>query len=190
MDLTQSIVPKSDQLNSDDLISGPVTVTITEVRAGNAEQPVEVHLAEFHGRPYKPSKSMRRVMVQAWGAESSTYTGHRLTLFRNPEIKFGGATVGGIEISHMSDLPKRLTVSLMVTRGKRKPFTVEPLPAAAPTRDFLDEAEQANGDRALLRALWKAASDAAEPQAHLDTIAAMAKPESETRQETTNNEGQ
>jgi hypothetical protein len=132
VDLSESIVPKSDQLNSDDLIAGPVTVTITEVRAGNAEQPVEVHLAEFPGRPYKPSKSMRRVMVQAWGAESSAYTGRRLTLFRNPEIKFGGSTVGGIEISAMSQLQKRLTVSLMVTRGKRKPFSVDPLPDAAP----------------------------------------------------------
>jgi hypothetical protein len=130
VDLTESITPKSDQLNSDDLVTGPVTVTITEVRAGNAEQPVEVHLAEFPGRPYKPSKSMRRVMVQAWGAEASAYAGHRLTLFRNPDIKFGGATVGGIEISAMSHLAKRLTVSLMVTRGKRKPFSVDPLPDA------------------------------------------------------------
>jgi hypothetical protein len=132
MDLTQSIVPKSDQLNSDDLVTGPVTVTITEVRAGNAEQPVEVHLAEFPGRPYKPSKSMRRVMVQAWGVEASAYTGRRLTLFRNPEIKFGGMAVGGIEISHLSHLTKRLTVSLMVTKGKRKPFSVDPLPDATP----------------------------------------------------------
>jgi hypothetical protein len=130
VDLTESITPKSDQLNSDDLVTGPVTVTITEVRAGNAEQPVEVHLAEFPGRPYKPSKSMRRVMVQGWGAEASAYAGRRLTLFRNPDIKFGGATVGGIEISAMSHLAKRLTVSLMVTRGKRKPFSVDPLPDA------------------------------------------------------------
>lgn len=133
MDLTQSIVPKSDQLNSDDMVSHPLTVTISEVRAGNAEQPVEVHLAEFPGRPYKPSKSMRRVLVQAWGAEAEAYVGRRLTLFRNPEIKFGGATVGGIEISHMSHLAKRLTVSLMVTRGKRKPFSVDPLADTAPT---------------------------------------------------------
>ena len=130
MDQTESIAPRSDQLNSDDLITGPVTVTITEVKAGNPEQPVEVHLVEFPGRPYKPSKSMRRVLVQAWGAEASTYTGRRLTLFRNPEITFGRDKVGGIEISHMSDLPKRLTVSLMVTRGKRKPFSVDPLPDA------------------------------------------------------------
>lgn len=134
MDLTETIAPRSDQLNSDDLITGAVTVTIQEVRAGNAEQPVEVHLQEFPGRPYKPSKSMRRVMVQAWGPDASAYTGRRLTLFRNPDITFGRDKVGGIEISHMSDLPKRLTVSLMVTKGRRKPFTVEPLKEAAPAQ--------------------------------------------------------
>jgi len=175
MDLTESIVPKSDQLNSDDLIAHPVTVTITEVRAGNAEQPVEVHLAEFPGRPYKPSKSMRRVMVQAWGAEASEYTGRRLTLFRNPEIKFGGATVGGIEIAAMSHLPKRLTVSLMVTRGKRKPFTVEPL-AEPVTRDFLAEAKAAAGDVELLKSLWSAASQAGVGTAVLNQIRALAAP--------------
>jgi len=174
--MTESIAPRSDQINSDDLVTGPVTVTITEVRAGNAEQPVEVHTAEFPGRPYKPSKSMRRVMVQAWGAEASAYAGHRLTLFRNPEITFGREKVGGIEIAAMSHLPKRLTVSLMVTRGKRKPFSVDPL-AEPVARDFLAEAEAANGDKATLRALWTAARDAGEPVAHLDTIAAMVAPD-------------
>ena len=138
MDMTASIVPRSDQLNSDDLVSAPVVVTIREVRAGNSEQPVEVHLEEFPGRPYKPSKSMRRVMVQAWGAEASQYTGRRLKLFRNPDIKFGGMVVGGIEIEAMSHIDKPLSVSLMVTRGKRKPFTVTPLKEAPaePARDW------------------------------------------------------
>jgi hypothetical protein len=175
MDLTESIIPKSDQLNSDDLIANAVTVTITEVRAGNAEQPVEVHLAEFPGRPYKPSKSMRRVMVQAWGAEASAYAGRRLTLFRNPEIKFGGATVGGIEISAMSHLPKRLTVSLMVTRGKRKPFTVEPL-AEPVKQDWLAIAAQAEGDPDTLRAIWTDARNAGAPVEVLDQIRALAAP--------------
>lgn len=173
MDLTESITPKSDQLNSDDLVTGPVTVTITEVRAGNAEQPVEVHLAEFPGRPYKPSKSMRRVMVQAWGAEASAYTGRRLTLFRNPEIKFGGATVGGIEIAAMSHLPKRLTVSLMVTRGKRKPFSVDPL-AEVVQQDWLAIAAQAEGDADTLRAIWTDARTAGAPTETLDQIRALA----------------
>jgi hypothetical protein len=178
MDLTESIVPKSDQLNSDDLVTGPVTVTITEVRAGNAEQPVEVHLAEFPGRPYKPSKSMRRVLVQGWGAEASAYTGRRITLFRNPEIKFGGATVGGIEISAMSHLAKRLTVSLMVTRGKRKPFSVDPLPELAPVvqQDWVAVAKQAEGDADTLRAIWTDARDAGAPKDVLDTIRSLAAP--------------
>ena len=131
MDLTASIAPRSDQLNADDLISGPVTVTVHEVVAGTAEQPVDVRLVEFPGRAYRPSKSMRRVMVLAWGAEASAYAGRRLTLYRNPEITFGKDKVGGIEISHLSHLDKQLTVALTATRGKRKAFTVKPLIDAA-----------------------------------------------------------
>lgn len=179
MDLTQSIVPKSDQLNSDDLVTGPVTVTISEVREGNAEQPVDVHLAEFPGRPYKPSKSMRRVLVQAWGAEAEAYVGRRLTLFRNAEIKFGGATVGGIEISAMSHLTKRLTVSLMVTRGKRKPFSVDPLPDAKPAptthRDWRTEAAALKGNVDGLRALYMDAQAAGADPDTLDHIKNQAK---------------
>lgn len=131
MDLTESIAPKSDQLNADDLMAGPRTVTITEVNRGTAEQPVDVVLDEFgKGRPYKPSKSMRRIMVAAWGPEASAYAGRRLTIFRNPTIRFGKDEVGGIQISHLSHIDKPLTVALTVTRGKRAPFTVQPLPAA------------------------------------------------------------
>jgi hypothetical protein len=184
MDLTESIAPRSDQLNADDLISGPVTVTIHEVVPGLAEQPVDVRLVEFPGRAYRPSKSMRRVMVMAWGVDAATYTGRRLTLYRNPEITFGKDKVGGIEISHLSHIEKPLTVALTATRGKRKSFSVKPLPdapkqAPQPARDFLAEAEQAEGDRDLLRALWKAAKDAGEPEAHLKTIAALAAPTEE-----------
>lgn len=175
MDLTESIAPKSDQLNADDLMAGPVTVTIAEVSKGTPEQPVDVHLVEFPGRAYRPSKSMRRVMVSAWGAEASAYTGRRLTLYRNPEITFGKDKVGGIEISHLSHIDKPLTVALTATRGKRKNFTVAPL-ALVVRRNFLAEAELADGDPTLLRALWTAAQKAGEPKAHLDTIFAMAAP--------------
>lgn len=178
MDLSQSIIPKSDQINAEDLLTGPRTFSIEKVEPGSAEQPVNIHLTELPGRPYRPSKSMLRVLVSAWGPEASAYTGRRLTLFRNPEIRFGGSAVGGLEISHLSDLPKRLTVSLMVTRGKRKPFSVDPLPEPAPVekRDWLAIAAQAEGDADTLRALWIDAKAAGEPQAHLDTIAAMAAP--------------
>lgn len=133
MDLSLAAQPRSDQLNADDLIGGPQIVTIAEVRRGNDEQPVEIVTEEFGpGRPYKPGKSMIRVLISAWGKEASTYTGRRLMLYRDPEISFGREKVGGIRISAMSDIPQRLTLALTVTRGRRAPFVVEPLPAGQP----------------------------------------------------------
>lgn len=177
MDLTESIAPKSDQLNADDLITGPVTVTIQEVTRGTAEQPVDVRLVEFPGRPYKPSKSMRRVMVMAWGPESSMYAGRTLTLYRNPEIRFGSDKVGGIEISSLSHIDKPLTVSLTATRGKKKSFTVKPFatPAPALTQDisgrmWLDELALAGDDVDAIAALGKAAAAAHATAADLDAI--------------------
>jgi hypothetical protein len=169
MDMTTSIIPKSDQLNADDLIAGPITVTIREVRAGSIEQPVDVILTEHPGRAYRPSKSMRRVMVMGWGAEASTYAGHQLTLFRNPEIKFGAEKVGGIEIAAMSHIDKPLTVALTATRGKRKSFTVQPL-KSTPTRDFLAELELAGGDVDAIGALGVAAKTAGADPATLTAI--------------------
>ncbi|MDJ0454381.1 hypothetical protein [Gordonia amicalis] len=131
MDLTETIQAKSDQLNADDLIAGPRIVTITEVRRGTAEQPVEIVTAEFGpGRPFKPSKTVRRILVAAWGKEASAYTGRRMMLYRDPDVKFGGSAVGGIRVSALSHIDKRLTLALTVTRGKRAPYTVDPLPDA------------------------------------------------------------
>ena len=179
MDLTESIAPRSDQLNADDMVAGPVTVTIQEVVRGTAEQPVDVRLVEFPGRAYRPSKSMRRVMVMAWGSDASAYTGRRLTLYRNPDITFGKDKVGGIEISHLSHLAKPLTVALTATRGKRKSFTVQPLPDApkpAPAQDWRALADLATGDTDALRALWIDAKANGADEETLTHISALATP--------------
>jgi hypothetical protein len=166
MDLSTSIVPKSDQLNADDLMAGPITVTITEVKQGSLEQPVDVVLAEYPGRAYRPSKSMRRVMVNAWGPEASTYKGRQLTLYRNPDITFGKEKVGGIEISHLSHIDAPVTVALTRTRGTRKGFTVEPLK----TRDWLAELELAGDDIGAVETLGRAAKSAHVDAAVLNQI--------------------
>jgi hypothetical protein len=127
MDLTESIIPKSDQLNAEDMISGPMTVTIREVRQGSAEQPFDFMLVETP-RAYRPSKTMRRLIVAAWGPDANQYAGRRLTLYRDPSIKFGGQAVGGIRIAAMSHISKRLEEKFQTTRGKRETFTVDPLP--------------------------------------------------------------
>lgn len=158
MDLTQTIAPRSDQLNADDLITGPVTVTVDRVSAGSAEQPVDIHLVEFPGRAYRPSKSMRRVLVAAWGKDGDAYTGRRLTLYRDAEVTFGRDKVGGIKISHLSHIDKRLSIALTVTRGKRAPHVVEPLPdAPAPSATLSADQIDASTDVAWLREQWKTA---------------------------------
>lgn len=127
MDLTKTVEPNSAQVNAEDFLSGPQTFTITGVEAGTSEQPVFIHLAELPDRTYRPSKSMRRVLVAAWGKEADAYVGRRLTLYRDPDVKFGGSAVGGIKISHMSHMSGPLKVALTVTRGKRALTTVAPL---------------------------------------------------------------
>ncbi|MBC8091912.1 MAG: hypothetical protein H7Y15_08235 [Pseudonocardia sp.] len=128
--MSNSIAPKSDQMNAEDLLSGPRTFTIARVRVTETpDQPVLVYLDGFPAdRPFKPSKTVRRLMVVAWGADSTAYVGKRLTLYRDPEVKWGGMDVGGIRVSHMSGLAGPLNVALTVTRGRRAPYTVDPLP--------------------------------------------------------------
>ncbi|GAA1891641.1 hypothetical protein [Williamsia serinedens] len=139
-DLTRAAAPRSDQLNADDLMSGPRTVTITDVRRGNSEQPVELVTAEFgDGRPYRPGKSMIRVLISAWGTKAEDYKGRRLMIYRDPEITFGREKVGGIRISAMSHIDKRLVIPLTVTRGKRSPFVVEPLANPEPDYDAVEQ---------------------------------------------------
>lgn len=130
MDITSTLEAKSNQLNTDDLIAGPRTITITKVTAGNNEQPVAVAFDGDQGKPWYPCKSMRRVLVAAWGADASQYVGRRVTLFRDPSVTYGGIQVGGIRISHLSELDGPLSIALTVTRQKRAPYKVAPLPAA------------------------------------------------------------
>lgn len=158
-DISDTLAPTSDQLDAVDLLSGPRTFTIEKASRGNAEQPVQIHLAEFP-RVWRPGKSMRRVLVAAWGPDASTWTGRRLTLYCDPEVKFGGDRVGGTRISHMSDLKggKPLSVPLLISRGKSAMFTVQPLTEPAARKATGPTAEQiaAATDRDALKVWWKA----------------------------------
>ena len=127
-DMHQTIIPKSDQLNADDLIGREMTIKITGVDIkGGQEQPVSIHFEGDNGKPYKACKSMCRVLVSAWGPDSKKYVGRSMTLYRDPKVKWGGMEVGGIRISHMSDIADDMTLALTATRASKKPFTVRQL---------------------------------------------------------------
>jgi hypothetical protein len=159
----------SQQINADDILGSPITVTITGAVEGTSEQTLFISVAEVQGKTYRPSLTMMKVLGAVWGDETDDWIGKRLTLYRNPDIKFGGVVVGGIEISAMSDIERPVEVSVLEKRGKRKTFTVKPLPAMV-RRDWLAELALAADNPDAIGALGKAASDAGAPAA---TIAAI-----------------
>lgn len=134
MDLTQSILAKSDQLNADDLLSGPRTFTVKEVRRGDDDQPVAIVLGEFPpNRPFKPSKTVIRILAYVWGKETDDWPDTpRMTLYRDEKVKWAGQAIGGIRVSHMSHIDSPRKVALAESKGKKTLHTIQPLPDDAP----------------------------------------------------------
>ena len=168
MDISESLAANSAQQNADEYLAGPKTVTVSEVKKGSAEQPVDVHLVEFPGKPFKPAKSVRRVLAAAWGTDASQWAGRRLTIYCDPEVRYAGKAVGGLRVSHVSHIDKPVTVALTVTRGKREPFTVHPLVEAtyAPSQDWLAlMASASTGDEK--NAIWQQATEDGADQTYL-----------------------
>ena len=169
MDITESLAANSQQQNADEYLAGPKTVTVSEVKKGSAEQPVDVHLVEFPGKPFKPAKSVRRVLAAAWGTDASQWAGRRLTIYCDPEVRYAGKAVGGLRVSHVSHIDKPVTVALTVTRGKREPFTVKPLAAPAtytPSQDWHELMASATTPDEK-NSIWQQATEDGADQAYL-----------------------
>lgn len=130
-DMNSVIQPKSDQMNSDDLVGGPRTIRVSDVIIKAGEQPISVFYEGDNGKPWKPCKTTARLMVAAWGADAKKYVGRSLTLYRDPAVKWAGMEVGGIRISHMSHIDADMVYAATVTKGKRAPIRVKPLKAEA-----------------------------------------------------------
>ena len=130
-DMNATIVAKSDQVNADDLIGGPMTIKINDVKILPSDQPVNVY---FDGseKAFRPCKSMCRVLVSLWGSDSKQYIGKRLTLYRDPSVTWAGVQIGGIRISHASHIDGPQTIMISEKRGKRSPIKILPLPAEQP----------------------------------------------------------
>ena len=124
--LADTIIPKSEQLNADDLIAGPITVTVEGVkRSSSPDQPIDIMISGH--RPFRPCKSMRRVLISVWGDKGSEWIGKSMTLYRDQTVKYGGVEVGGIRISHVSGIDEEIKLALTTTRAKRSLYKVLPL---------------------------------------------------------------
>lgn len=170
MNMLETIGAKSDQMNADDLIGGPRTITVRDVKGNQSspEQPVNVFFDGDEGKPFRPCLSMRRVMAQVWGLDAKTYVGKSMRLYRDPEVSYGGVKVGGIRISHMSHLDRERTLILTASRTRRLPFVVRPLdvrqaaamadePSGAATPELLEAARaKAHLGTDRFREWWRA----------------------------------
>lgn len=126
--LKRAMQPKSDQLNADDLVSGPRIITVTSVDvAASGEQRVSIHYENENGRPYKPCKTMMKLISFGWGEDPLVWVGRSMRLYFDPEVMWAGEKVGGIRISEMDNIPKAFSLSLMKSKGKKTAYTVNPL---------------------------------------------------------------
>jgi hypothetical protein len=175
-DMSSVIIPKSDQINYEDLITGPITITITGVVVKpGADQPVSVSF-EGSGKVYRPCKSMSKVMVKVWGPDSKAFVGHSMTLYGDPKVKWGGMEVGGIRISHMTGLSSPMALALAETKTKRIIHQVQPLKVAKPeppkTQEPAPTIETAKTKGQFIAALTAALRDAPD-RAAVDAILSM-----------------
>ena len=143
--LLKAVEAKSDQLNSIDLIGGPITVMITGVKVNlSSDQAVSISYSGDDGKPWKPSKTMLRVLIIKWGDDESKFVGKHITLFREPTITWGGKEVGGVEVSHMSDMQNDDRFLLGTGRNKTRQFKIEHLTVKTPEEIAEDRLNKAS----------------------------------------------
>lgn len=164
----KTIQPKSDQLNADDLIGGNRIIHIRDVRVSDApDQPASVFYEGDNGKPWKPCKTMRKLMAHCWGLDESLFIGRSLELYRDESVTWAGEAVGGIRIKAMSHINERKRVSLQLSKNKKMPFSVDvlrvpekaspPEPSAAPQirENLAEEAlKAANGGSEQYKAFF------------------------------------
>ncbi len=174
-EVLKSIVVNSDQLNADDLVAGPVTVTIEKVSKGDREQPIHIALVGYDGKTFRPCKTVRRILIAAFSDDPKKWVGQKMTLFCDPTVKWAGVAIGGIRISHLSGLEHPRTFMMTTARGKRAEVTIHPIVNTLTTEDE-ETIALARTHIAEAASLDELAGIAETMQAMSDTVKAAVRP--------------
>ena len=118
LDITDTLLAKSNQMNADDLVSGPTTVQVTNVSRAEGEQPIAVAVSGH--KPWMPCKTMRRLLAAAWGPDAGAWVGRWAVLYREPTVKWAGEEIGGIRVTALSDIKGPMTIKLAEKKGGKK----------------------------------------------------------------------
>lgn len=148
VDISDTLLAKSDQLNADDIVSGPITLKVERVNKVSApDQPIVIHYEGENGRPFKPCKTVRRILGKAWGTDASQWAGRLMTVYNEPSVKWAGKPVGGIRVSHLSNINGTIEISLQETKGKKTNHKIKPLKQdTKPQGSPVNNTEPANTD--------------------------------------------
>lgn len=143
-DISETLAAKSDQLNAADLVGGGVTVTIEAVKVNKgSDQPVSINIGQGM-QPYKPCKTMRRLLAAIWGTSSVNWVGHSMTLFCDMEVMWAGQKAGGIRISHVTGISANRDIPLRSSKHKVTTYTITPLVIRLP--EYTDESIQSHSN--------------------------------------------
>ncbi len=135
MDISKAIQANSCQLNADDLVGGSIVVMITDVKKGNAEQPVVIEITGGH-QPWKPSKTSLRGLAAAWGVNTASWVGQVVELYNEPTVRWAGKPVGGIRVKAISGIDSKIEIMVSMARGKKVPLAMNTLKKVESAEDF------------------------------------------------------
>ena len=128
LDVSSTILSKSDQLNASDLIGNEMILTVSNVNlVSSPDQPMVINWEGDEGRAYKPCKSMRRVLVGLWGKDASQWIGRSIGVYNEPTVKWAGKEEGGIRIKSLSHIDKNKSVTTSESKHKKTTYLISAL---------------------------------------------------------------
>lgn len=131
-EIAAAAMATSDRLNAEDLVAGPMTITIKDVRVIQGEKGASKLILDIHEHehPWHTCKSVTRTILAMWPDEPSDWIGRQMVLYRDPTVVFKNDPLGGIRIQAASNLASEFTIKLTEHQKKRITRTVKPLKAA------------------------------------------------------------
>ncbi len=129
LDLSGTIKSKSDQLNADDLVAGPIIVQVEGVKLTNdPQQPVHIYYYGCENKPFKPCLTVRRILIALWGVDGNQWANKWMNLYIDKSVSFGKQkNIGGIRVDAVSHISSAATISLSVRRGVKQQFVIQPI---------------------------------------------------------------
>ena len=130
---------KGEYISAVELNNNRPTLTIAKISISRVEdekkkREVDKPVMWFKeiDRGWMYCKTTGHCMAAMFGNNDDAWIGKRVTLYADPEVRFGSEQVGGIRIAGSPDIAKPLTVRIKFP--KKKAFEVQLAPTKAPTQ--------------------------------------------------------